>query len=409
MANSIRLVQGGHLLAFDSVEVIVDTVERMHETVARRPPFWSPQPPAPGRAHGRIASSVYRSIRGINRALCKGSQQIFELIPEGTPLPECTPGEIRAIAALNGILGDHLEATGNPLAFRMSLHGNGKPLDIDPGALARDLPEAGPHPVIFVHGLGLSELSWSRNNSRSLGDRLQEELNCTPVYLRYNSGRHISSNGRELSQLLDNLLETWPVAVESLTLVGHSMGGLVIRSAGWYGHRERRGWLKKLRRVVCLGTPHHGSPLEKAGHAFDVAIGKFPYLAPLALGKHRSAGIKDLSHGDLLDEDWQDYQPHLPRQDARRAVPLLHGVDYYFAAATLGKNSKDPLGFLLGDLLVRLDSALGSHNDQVKKLDVREDHCRVFHEKNHFDLLDDPRVHEQVLEWFGGSCASTYC
>ncbi len=405
MVDTVRVVQGSNLLAYDSAEVIIDTVERMHETIARRPLFWSPVPPRPGRAHGLIASSVYHSIRKVNGALREGTRLLFQLIPEGVPSQGYSPAQVRAVAALNGVFGDHLEATANPLAIGMSLHLNGEPLEIGHLARAGDGPAVSPDLVIFVHGLSLSELSWSRNDVRPLGDKLQDELGYTPLYLRYNTGRHISSNGREFSALLDNLLRAWPVPVESLTLIGHSMGGLVIRSAGWYGSREQRRWIKHLRRVVCLGTPHHGSPLERAGHAFDVAIARFPYLAPLALGRHRSAGIKDLSHGDLLDEDWQDHQPHRPRVDNRRAVPLLRGVDYYFVAATLGKDGKDPLGHVLGDLLVRLDSALGSHGNRLKKLEVREDHCRVFPEKNHFDLLDDARVHEQILEWFRGGAA----
>ena len=251
-----------------------------------------------------------------------------------------------------------------------------------------------------MHGLSLSELSWSRKGAPCIGGRLEEELGCTPLYLRYNTGRHISTNGQELAELLGQLCEAWPVPVESLSLIGHSMGGLVIRSACWYAEKAQSSWLQRLQRVVCLGTPHHGSVVAKAGHALGVAMQKIAYTEPLDLGRHRSVGIKDLRHGDLLDEDWQGHDPDQPRPDTRRLVPLLPNVDYYFAAATLGRDRNDPLGHLLGDLLVRLDSAVGSHSDDLRKLDIEPENCRVFHEKNHFDLLDDERVHRQIIDWF---------
>jgi pimeloyl-ACP methyl ester carboxylesterase len=282
----------------------------------------------------------------------------------------------------------------------MTLMTTAAALTLEPAALAEALPQANPHLVILVHGLSLSELGWSRKGNPSIGDRLQDELDYTALYLRYNTGRHISTNGRQFAQMLEQLCEAWPVPVESLSLIGHSMGGLVIRSASWYAGESRYRWLARLRRVVCLGTPHHGSPLERAGHAFDLAMQKLPYTEPLAFGRHRSAGIKDLHHGDLLDQDWQEHHPRRPRQDRRQAVPLLEGVEYYFAAATLGRHRHDPLGYLLGDLLVRLDSAVGSHKDDLRRLAINPENCRVFHEKNHFDLLDDKRVHQQIIDWF---------
>jgi pimeloyl-ACP methyl ester carboxylesterase len=400
MAISIRALQGGTRLAFDSVEGITNTVEHMHETIARRPLPWSPRPARPTRAHGLIASTVYHSIRGTNGLIRAGTDRLFGLAAANFDTKHHTAAEVRTIAAVNGVIGDHLEATKNALAIPMTLLYARRPLELNSNALTDVLPDASPHLVVLVHGLSLSELSWNRKGTPGLGQCLQDTLDCTSLYLRYNTGRHISTNGREFAQLLQQLCDAWPVPVESLSLIGHSMGGLVIRSACWYAAQEQSAWLERLQRVVCLGTPHHGAVLERAGHAFDVAIQQFPYLAPLAFGRHRSAGIKDLSHGDLLDEDWQDQRPDRPRPDKRRPVPLLPDVDYFFVAATLGRDLHDPLGRMLGDLLVRLDSAVGTHGNELKKLDVKPDHCRVFHESNHFDLLDDARVHQQIIEWF---------
>jgi pimeloyl-ACP methyl ester carboxylesterase len=401
MNTSIRTAQGTARLVFDSVEGITNTVERMHETISRHPLPFSQQPDKPTRAHGLIASAVYSTIRGVNAALRTGVDRSFGLIPGGADDPHRSSGETRIAAALNGAFGDHLESTGNPLATVMTLMTPHQPLTLDRESLANSLPQASPHLVVMVHGLSLSELSWSRKGAPCIGAHLREELGCTPLYLRYNTGRHISTNGQEFAQLLEQLCEAWPVPVESLSLIGHSMGGLVIRSASWYAQRDQSTWLQQLQRVVCLGTPHHGSPVERAGHALDRAMQRIPYTEPLAFGRRRSAGIKDLRHGDLLDEDWQGHHPDRHRPDTRRVVPLLPQVDYYFAAATLGRHQHDPLGHLLGDLLVRLDSATGAHEDDLRHLNIKPENCRVFHEKNHFALLDDERVHRQIIDWFG--------
>ena len=396
-----KKLKGGSRLVFDTVEGLTNAVERMHETIARRPLPWSKQPDEPTRAHGHIASAVYSAIRGVNGTLRVGVDKSFGLMPE-TSIEGASPSdkEIRALAALNGAFGDYLEATSNELATPMCLTSPGQVLNLDPEELMTALPRASSQLVILVHGLGLSELDWTRKESPCLGNRLQQDLGYTPLYLRYNTGRHISTNGQEFAELLEQLCAAWPVPVESVALIGHSMGGLLIRSACWYADSEQYDWLAHLQQVVCLGTPHHGSPVAKAGHALNFAMEKIPYVEPLAFGRHRSAGIKDLRHGYLLDEHWQGHHPDAARPDTRTSVPLLPEVDYFFAAATMGQHKNDPLGHVIGDLLVRMDSAMGAHSNDLHHLNIKQENCRVFHEKNHLDLLNDPEVHRQVVDWF---------
>ena len=402
MKTSINAIQGGTRLVFDSVEGITNTVERMHESIAKGPLLLAPVQPR--RAHGLIAAGVYKIIRGINAGLREGVDRSFSLLPRELRQAGDSTAEARIVAALNGVFGDHLADTGNALATQMVLRTPEQTLDVtNPGAVATALPLASAHLVVLIHGLSLSELSWHRNGHPGIGDRLRDELGHTPLYLRYNTGRHISTNGREFAQLLQQLCDAWPVPVESISLIGHSMGGLVIRSACSYAGRDQAKWLQALQRVVCLGTPHHGSPLEKAGHAFESAMQKLPYAEPMLFSRLRSAGIKDLRHGDLLDEDWQGHQPDERKPGQHGVVPLMPGVDYYFAAASLGRHEKDPLGHLLGDMLVRPDSAVGIHRDELRRLKIKPENCRIFHEKNHFDLLDDERVQQQVVEWFSPS------
>jgi pimeloyl-ACP methyl ester carboxylesterase len=399
MALNITTLRGSTRLVFDCVAGISGTVEQMHETIARRPLPFAARPEQPTRAHGLIARSVYLSIRGINGALSKGVDYLMSHADEG--YGDNGPGEeeVRWMAALNGVCGDYLESTGNPLALSMTLIAAGKPVKFSSGSLV-DVPEASPDLLVMVHGLGCSEQNWSRQGNRDLGARLHEASGYTPMYLRYNTGLHISTNGQELSHLLQQLCDSWPVPVESLTLVGHSMGGLVIRSACWYAGRDGDSWLTNLRRILFLGTPHHGAPLEKAGHMVDVAMRSIQYVEPLAFGRHRSAGIKDLRHGNLLDEDWQGRDEDQLSTDSRQPVPLLPGVEYFFAAATVGNDEASLKSRIMGDLLVRMGSATGAHPDEQRQLQVKSGNCRIFAEQNHFDLLDDTRVHDQVITWF---------
>ncbi|TDG11818.1 alpha/beta hydrolase [Seongchinamella unica] len=397
MPATFDTTRGGTRLLFDSIAGITTTVESMHRKIARTAVPW---PVAEDRAHGAIAAAVYRLILGVNDGLRQGVDWTFGQTPEALRSGRESAAEVRAIAALNGVCGDHLEATDNPLGTDMQLRTAQQRLVLEPPLLREAIPEASGHLVVLVHGLSMSELGWRRRGRPCIDEQLGNDLGYTPLFLRYNSGRHISTNGREFASMLQALCDNWPVPVESLSLIGHSMGGLVIRSTCRYAQLDGRDWLHLLRRVVCLGTPHHGSPLEQAGHAFEQAMRRVPYAEPMLFGKLRSAGIKDLRHGNLLDEDWQGHDPDAPRPDSRQAVPLLNGVDYYFAAASLGRNQFDPLGHLLGDLLVRADSAVGLHRDELRRLDIRPEHCRVFHGRNHFDLLDDPQVHQQVIDWF---------
>ena len=397
MYPSFDTTRGGTRLLFDSVEGITTTVERMHEKIAATA---LPRPASARGAHGAIATLVYRAIRAINAGLREGVDWSLEQVPDALRAGRHSGAELRAVAALNGVCGDHLEASDNPLAIAMQLRTPQERVPLDRAGLRRTLPAASPHVVVLVHGLCLSEQCWRRRGNTSIGERLRDDFGFTPLYLRYNTGRHISTNGRQLAGMLDRLCGNWPVPVQSLSLVGHSMGGLVIRSACQYARETQESWPQLLRRVVCLGTPHHGSPLERAGHTFEQYMKYVPYAEPMLFGKLRSVGIKDLRHGNLLDEDWQGRDPDAPHRDSRHVVPLLDGVDYYFAAASMGKNQFDPMGHLLGDLLVRADSAVGLHRDELKRLDIKPEHCRVFHEKNHFDLLDDPQVHQQVVDWF---------
>jgi pimeloyl-ACP methyl ester carboxylesterase len=402
MASSIRNIRGATRLTFDCLAGITNTVMQMHGAVARRSsPFSNARLAGDEPALGAISKAVYSSIQSVLHGLREGTDKSFSLLPGESSNSPNSPGRGLAFQSiLNGVCGDHLESTDNVLAAPMRFTTPEIIPDLVETDLQAAIPDASPDIAVYVHGLCLSPQSWFPDNHLSISHKLKESAGLTPLYLQYNTGRHISTNGRDLSAQLHKLVEAWPVSVESINLVGHSMGGLVIRSACWYAEQDGYAWPDYLKRVLFLGTPHHGAPLEKAGHLLTSAMHASPYLAPLDFGKHRSAGIKDLRFGNLLDEDWQGHTPGKRMPDTRRPVPLLPSVNYYVIAATIGRDQNDLRGQAFGDLLVRSGSAIGHHKDQQRVLEIHPDHCRVLQRRNHFDLLSDPAAQDQIVEWF---------
>ncbi|HSI60069.1 MAG TPA: alpha/beta hydrolase, partial [Ideonella sp.] len=358
---------------------LADVVEAVHHTVLQVPgPLGKV---APGRTRG-ITGLVYRNVHGVAGLVGGGldlALQVFSSLDKGASGPR----REALLAALNGVLGDHLAATKNPLATPMAWRQAGRDLDLQSAAsLSASLaaPASG-RLLVLVHGLCMNDAQWLRNG-HDHGAALAAEAGWTPVYLRYNSGLHIAHNGAQLARELEALLRAWPVPVEELALLGHSMGGLVARSAVQQARAGRLAWPRALRRMVFAGTPHHGAPLERGGHWIDTLMRLSPYIAPLArVTRLRSAGITDLRHGG---------GPALPR-----------GVRCFALAATTGEQPGGWRDTLLGDGLVPLRSALGEHEDAALALGLPAAHKAVITEAGHFDLLDRPAAYEQLRRWLG--------
>jgi pimeloyl-ACP methyl ester carboxylesterase len=326
-----------------------------------------------------ITRIVYRSIRSITRLVGGGLDLILPLVPDPSPTPR---GEA-LVSVLNGIIGDHLDATGNPLAIPMHFR--------------RGTAPATGRIVVLVHGLCMNHHQWLRQG-HDHGEALSRSLGSTPVYLRYNTGRHVSTNGRELADRLERLVASWPVPVEEIAIVGHSMGGLVARSACHYGGLAGHEWTRRLTALVFLGTPHHGAPLERAGNLLEGLLEISPYAAPLArVGGNRGAGIRDLRFGNLLDEDWSG-RPRRDRRDPRTPVPLPAGVRCFAVAAARGQGP-GAVSDRRGDGLVPVDSALGRHRDPRFALAFPPAHQHVLYGAGHFDLLNAPAVVERLAAW----------
>ncbi|TAG50378.1 MAG: alpha/beta hydrolase [Betaproteobacteria bacterium] len=393
MSNKITHLQPSDLramarLATDATKGVTDLVEAMHATIVR--PMGLASRTAKDRTTG-LTGLVYKAVRGTT-GLVQNSLDLAlrQLKPRLTDRSSSFERDA-VISALNGVLGDYLVATENELAIPMSFYRDGDPLTINEESLAR-IPNVSGRILIVIHGLCMNDRQWL-HNGHNHAESLAAELGYTPIYLRYNSGQHVSVNGRELSERIDTLIAAWPQPVEDITILAHSMGGLVARSASHFASERKHAWIKTLKKIVFLGTPHHGAPLERGGHWIDIILGATPYAKPFArLGKVRSVGITDLRYGYVTESDWT----HPKRA---QTTPLPAKVKCYAIAATTGKTEHDWKDRLLGDGLVPVASALGMHDEAEHTLKFAKTRQWVGYEMNHMQLLSDSRVYAKLLNW----------
>jgi pimeloyl-ACP methyl ester carboxylesterase len=399
--EDVSNLRGIGQLAVAAVVGVTDIVEDMHRSIGRLSPMAGET--VARTAHG-IPSLVYRGIRGIARVVGVGFDTVLAQVAplSGETAAPSSPRREAALAVINGVLGDYLAETNNPLAIAMSLRKSGKPLVLERQALASAFTRTDRKLLVLAHGLCMTDMEWNRQGSNHWSS-LGRDLGYTPIYLRYNSGRHVSTNGREFADAMERLLRAWPVCVEELVIVGHSMGGLIARSACHYAKRARHRWPRLLKKLIFLGTPHHGAPLERVGNWVEILLGISPYTAPLArLGRIRSAGVKDLRYGNVLDEDWEGQRGD-HAHDPRRFVPLPAKVQCFAIAATKRAKSTGPSKRLPGDGLVPVKSALGQHDNPALALPIPKSRQFTVHGLNHFDLRTSRKVHDRIRMWLSDS------
>lgn len=386
-------------LATQATASVTDIAEGVHRSVLGS--MGLPGGKAAGRTRG-LTGLVYQAIRAATRLVDAGLQaallRLEPFLDRSSEADTATPPPEReaVLAALSGVMGDRLAADGNPLALPMELRQQGRPLDL---AALRASGQATGKLLLLVHGLCMNDLQW-QHAGHDHGAYLAQALGYTPVYVRYNTGLHTSTNGRELAGRIETLLADWPVPVEEFTVLAHSMGGLVMRSACQQAADAGQQWLGRLDKLVFLGTPHHGAPLERAGNWVDVILGSTPWSRPFArLGQLRSAGITDLRYGHVQDADWQGHERFRKRPDTRQPLPLPAGVACFAVAATLARQRSPLAERLLGDGLVPLASALGQHAQSEHSLVFGRSQQLVVYGTGHLQLLDNPRVTQQLVQW----------
>ncbi len=394
-------VHGALRLSHEALGGLIDLVEAMHAGIADSVLGRAPPDPAAGPRRTRgLTGLVYRGVRGLSGGVGGAAELLLgrlarQLLPAGGTAPHARREAL--IAALNGVLGDHLADSDNPLALPMRFRQQGQALPLQPEALRASLAARSTTPrlLVLLHGLCMNDLQWRLGAAEDPGQALARELGYTPVYLHYNSGLGIARNGRLLAERLEALCEAWPQPLERLVLLGHSMGGLLARSAIHQAQGMQLGWPQRLDDLVCLGSPHLGAPLERAGHGLERLLAALPYAAPLArLGQIRSAGITDLRLGHITEA-----QPDARGRRRWDRVPLPPGTRCYAVAASLGPAPHSLKSRLLGDGLVPLASALGRHRDPARSLDFAPERQAVVYRTGHLELLSSPGVLDLLRGW----------
>jgi pimeloyl-ACP methyl ester carboxylesterase len=391
-----------------SLSELTELVRDVHNAVAARIFGFAGAPGMPAKLlHDGISAIAYRStwagVRLIPAAL--GLAASARLDPAAASVHEGPRGRF-ALGALNGFWGDRLVEQRPALAQPMRIRMHGGRLRRVPANVVHDLADSATGRVIvFLHGLCESDLSWSFRAARTWGDRtvtygslLRDDRDWTPLYVSFNSGLHISANGFELAEQLEELVRLWPVPVTELTIVGHSMGGLIARSAAHQAAELGHEWVTCLRHVVGLGAPHLGAPLERAVNKGTRQLAKFPETRPFATWlNRRSVGIKDLRHGALVEADWSGFDPE-DHIDNCTELAFLPEVAYYSVCATLSREPKGRFPFL-GDLLVDHSSATG--NGPRRRLEFDVERSLHLGGKHHFHLLGDPVIYQHLRDWLG--------
>ncbi len=349
-------------------------------------------------AHERVVSLVYGSVVTGATAVRRLSD-VANVLPPARPLSGSRRGS-QTLAVLNGLFGDRLAAD-RDLASSMSVVVDRRVIDLNTDSLATAFAGATERIVVFVHGLCESGQAWHRVSYGvegepilPYGDRLAADLDVTPVYVRYNTGLRIGANGDALDALLSLLIQAWPMPVADLSIVGHSMGGLVARAACLRADTGASPWRGLLEHVVYLASPHQGAPLERFVERVTPTLGRLPETALIAfILDARSAGIRDLRFGTALSSDAGDSATH--RDDPQ--LPLPSNVGNHLVVATRSKSPHGLLASLVGDGLVPVMSASGPRADRADDPPAAD----VLHvgSTNHTRILNHPDVYQQLVTW----------
>lgn len=416
--GSLSRLRGALMLTAETVDHLSVRVHEFHRAISDIPfatlgavPTVNRGRDATRRVHDGITDGVYGVIRSSARAIFALADQTlrrFESssLPALASLPAPSDSSRRVqddvVSALSGLVGDHMATRRNPLAIRMGVYRDGRRVRARADTLRDAYPDATPRLAVFLHGLCSSENAWSMfrepgyAESDPYGERLARDLGYTPVYLRYNSGLHISINGRSCSRVLEALSAHWPVPPREIVLIGHSMGGLVARAAADVAAARGAAWVSHLQQVVCLGSPHLGAPLEQVVHLGTHLMKRLPLSRPVArLLDSRSLGIKDLRWGYTQDAEWKGRDPDAFWTQDRLQSGAVPFVRYRFVGTCLTRDPQHPVARAIGDGLVRLPSSLAT--------DIAGADGAMRAQLGHLRLLNHPEVYALLRDWLSAT------
>lgn len=349
------------------VEQVLEPVEGMHRAIAQR---WV-------RPRGRNGGAV-AALHDNTLGLAYGSIRLG-VAAAGMGLDQLAAGDTgrigSATAVVNGLWGDDLGRHTESLEIDMSIRDtSGVRIGLDD--VTDRLPDATGRLAILVHGFAQTESCWlAPEGQAGLHETLSADPLITPVLVRYNTGGGVTDSGADLANMLEDLIEAWPVPVEAVSLTGYSMGGLVSRAAIEYGLAESQAWISRLSDLIVLATPHEGSPIEKTVNLASHGLHRFSVTEPLGrFLDGRSRGIKDMRHGP----------------DAPTLFP--EHAKLHVAAATVTHDPRHPVGFIAGDLVIRESSARAMRDESPEN-------TLIVGGTHHGAVPNNPEMAQSILEW----------
>lgn len=353
-----------------------------------------------------ILGGITSSIKKIADATAGGIQFVLDKTNEH---------KHHVAPVLHGAVGHKLHEINPNSSIKMSLREDGKDISIRDIHFHEKLKKSNHTVVLFIHGLMSDEILWKCpfRQEVGIGNHLEKDFPAVILYLRYNTGLHISQNGRTLSNLLQEIINAGNGLVENLIIVSHSMGGLVTRSACYYAEEQNRRththhmetknqtWIDKLTKIFLIGVPHDGSFLEKIGYITTSVLKNIGLLSTnivAEIADNRSDGIKDLRHGFMVDEDWQRKDNDALHDVKKTEVHPLPHVQYYVIAGALHGDASSPLSIYFGDGLVGKNSASGKVFYSEKNSASENIEFKIFTKVNHISLLYNQEVYHYILE-----------
>ena len=305
-----------------------------------------------------------------------------------------------SVSILNGVIGDRLQNT--PLSIDMNFYLNNARIVLEKEKITTAYADSNivltPKICLLIHGVTDNETTWTMPDSSDYGRLLAQDFGYTPFYLRYNTGLHISDNGKLLAAILEKLMANYPIDIEDICIIAHSMGGLITHSACTVARGQDLVWPTRLKQIFLLATPHLGSFLERFANLTTNILEKVPNWHTRLVGKVlnlRSVGIKDMRFGYLTEADWQDEDADKLLKNNKTPPKLLENVAYYVISGRLTVKEKHWITQLFGDILVSTNSAT-AHSKNASEFNFPIENHVQLPKMYHFRLQNSPKVYEQL-------------
>ena len=152
-------------------------------------------------------------------------------------------------------------------------------------------------------------------------------------------------------------------------------------------------------RVVSLGTPHMGAPLEQSVHYLSAALNALPETRPFGtFFRRRSSGIRDLRQGSLVDADWRDCDPRRAARAGMRGGAAARRRDALLRVGHAhARRRAIPSAACSATAWCSCRRRPG--RSRTRRLGFRDEDGLHIGGASHFALLRHPQVYEQLSTW----------